>query len=527
LVHARHLGALTLVLCASVIAQGPESRTRTGGATERVHVLDVVDGDGSPVADARVTLYFGQDVRASWLTDDGGRVRLPDASEGLFAISVETAGFRRVLEPFDAAPDRDAPVRIVLRRAAPLDVRVVDDAEAAVRDVDLSAALESNLALRFGGRIARSTARLIDPGAGVFRFDDLPEGPLTVLAAGEGHESVATRLPALPTAPITLRMMRRRRYAVTVVEAATGRPIWNARVAMLGERIDRRRDPAKTSCDGRVALYVDRDVEALHVSADGFAPDVVELDGRSNEFVVALPVAGDIRFMHDFDETPDMFVRWFDTAIAVETPDGSWLRVDAWRDRPCPRGIPPEATDCKSLSVATGRRTLFVSVTRDVVAACDECEPPEETAGAFAPQRWRSVFRADVDVRARQTAEIRVPRPSPAASVYLTATFPRTPDSDDDAVPSCTVVADGGRPLALVPCGRGLLRAVDRASFDIATPFDDGRSPVVRGLRTLVVAPGTYDLTVAFPGCAPQTRRLALRAGERTSVAFELAAERK
>jgi hypothetical protein len=519
LIHARRIVALTLALCATASAQEPASRPRPDGEPSRVRIVDVVDERGASVAGARVSLLLNATDRMWWSSDNRGRVSFTDVDGSPFALLVEASGFRRTLEPIASARDPDAPLRVALRPAVPFEVRVVDD-DGPVQDVGVEAELDSELAKRGGAYAARTYARLVDPGAGEFRFEDSPAGPWSIHASSDRHEVASASFAESPTSPHFLRLRRLRRYAVTVVAASTSRPIKGA----LVRPDDFDAKLRWTDSEGRVELHVARDVGVIGVSAHRFCPVVVELAGRTSDFVVALRETGDVLVRHETQE-PRSGIFYWPVVFAAEGPDGSPIPHEA--EGVCKPGRvtllddgEPIGRDTTYLVAPTGPRTLFVWLP-------DQDQSLREIPRSFAPVRLPAVFRADVVVRAEEPVLIDVPRAAHNASVYLTVAFPRNENADGDLTPICTVAANDGRRLAIVPDDRDLMRAVDRVAFPFMAPFDDGRSPVVRGLRTLVVAPGPYDLTVAFPGCAAQTRRVTLRAGERTSEAFELAAERK
>jgi hypothetical protein len=476
-------------------------------------VVEAVDERGVPMKGARVAL-FQTGASAATAADAAGRAQFFDVPLLPHTVTVEADGFGRAIAAVDRAPDPRTPVRLVLRKEIPLEVRVVDDAGRVVVGVSVRAELGSDDARRASEYARMLTARRDATAPGVYRFELLPAGPLKLLVAGDSVEPVEASFDEPPASPHELRLTRRRRFAVTVVDAATSRPVAGARMTQHPFDDASWSPTEETDAAGAATLHAARNTTELRVAADGFASELVSLPDRGGEIVVALRRAGRVRVR--FAGRPPESAK--DVAVVFAAADGKPLAAVEEKEKE-KDGTGP------AYVVAEGRGTVFAAE-----SSFDELPPADDfssTVRAMLPVRLPAVVRTVCDVRAGEVTEVELPKSPRRALVALSVDYPRGSAPGGAAPPSCTFATDDGRPLAIVGYDVEVARVVDRVSFPLGVTVDDGKSAIVRGVRTLAVAPGTYDLTVAFPGCAPQTRRVVLRAGERTSEAFELAAKRK
>lgn len=223
----------------------PESMVRDAELT-----VEVVDDKEQPVAAASVRAFWLQGAPAAGTapvpgaekagqtffageveTDAGGRARFAALPRGevwvlAYGAGKARASTRAVLE---AGPRT---VRLVLRPAVGLDVVVVDEADKAIADAELSVQSGDPLP-----NVARTD------GSGAARFERLGPGPWVVRARARGFEEVTRSGVLAGTTPLRIRMERLGALEVSVVGPdgepaagatvlAAGTGLWPARSAM-------------------------------------------------------------------------------------------------------------------------------------------------------------------------------------------------------------------------------------------------------------------------------------------------------
>ena len=236
------------IACCAVLLFAATASAQTARVAGRV----TEEGRGTPVAGATVRMTGA----GAQVTDSLGRFQFLDVVPGRYIITVASIGFR--LQTIELAIGADTTLSIALtRRVVSLDTMIVRPRYVKIRATAVDSAtgnelIQAQATLYPGGQFVATKWR-----AGVFTFDSVPPGPVTIIV--EGLEHLPTRVDlevdrdtsirvAMGVDSVFLRMvaikveqLRKRSYAAPMRVESLNRDVIMQQGSMnLGEMLARR-----------------------------------------------------------------------------------------------------------------------------------------------------------------------------------------------------------------------------------------------------------------------------------------------